>query len=185
MATSLHGFCKTHDLPKSSVYRRCQDLGIETSNGLTDEDCKTLLHEFGKASKDSIPVASFTHVDVGNHQIVLATPDLPQEYSLEGLRTTESVTLEDPLAIAQQFIQIADRLMDAMDSDIQQRETKLKQTQKAKETIATKAGELKLEQRLYRERTRQLDTTLTDETASLQDALKTLQALGKSNAGAA
>lgn len=124
-------------------------------------------------------------VDPGNHQIVLATPDLPQEYSLETLRTTESITLEDPLAIAQQFIQIADLLVDAMDSDIQQRETKLKQTQKAKETIATKAGELKLEQRLYRERTRQLDTALTDETASLQDALKTLQTLGKSSAGAA
>jgi len=46
MNTSLSKFCKDHALPKSSVYRRCQELGFETSDGLTPEAYDRLLYEF-------------------------------------------------------------------------------------------------------------------------------------------
>lgn len=46
MNTSLSKFCKDYDLPKSSVYRRCQELGFDTSDGLTPDACERLLHEF-------------------------------------------------------------------------------------------------------------------------------------------
>jgi hypothetical protein len=48
MKISLHTFCKEHRLPKSSVHRRCQEIGIETSEGLSRADCDRLLVEFGK-----------------------------------------------------------------------------------------------------------------------------------------
>lgn len=48
MKNSVYGFCKENRLPKTSVLRRCQELGIETSEGLTPEDCDRLLIEFGK-----------------------------------------------------------------------------------------------------------------------------------------
>lgn len=46
---SLHAFCKEFGLPKSSVFRRCKELGINTSDGLDKEACSRLLQEFGKA----------------------------------------------------------------------------------------------------------------------------------------
>jgi hypothetical protein len=46
MNTSLTKFCRDHDLPKSTVYRRAQELQIDTSEGLTPDACVQLLHEF-------------------------------------------------------------------------------------------------------------------------------------------
>jgi len=46
LKTSLHGFCKMYQLPKTSVSRRAKEIGINTSNGLTQEDCDRLMEEF-------------------------------------------------------------------------------------------------------------------------------------------
>jgi hypothetical protein len=175
MTISLSQFCKDHSLPKSSVYNRCKDLGIDTSNGLDDAAQATLIREF----KVKLPTPQVT-VETGNHQIVLATPELPQTYTLEGLRVSEAIAFDDPLAIAEQFLQTADLLTSAMQNDIDQREHRLKQTKQAQSKIAAKANELKLEQRLYRERASMLDSALSEESQTLQTALSQLQSLGKS-----
>lgn len=119
-------------------------------------------------------------VETGNHNIVVPAPVLPQSYTLEGLREIESIEIEDPLSLANQFLAAADLVQDAMQRDIEQREQKLQQTRRAKTAITAKAQELKLEQRLYRERANQISVTQTEETQALQDALSTLQGLGKS-----
>ncbi|MBW4472594.1 MAG: hypothetical protein KME45_19810 [Stenomitos rutilans HA7619-LM2] len=123
-------------------------------------------------------------VEVGNHQIVLSQPELPQTYSLESLRQSEVIAFDDPLAIAAQFLQTADALTAEMQRDIRVREQKLQQTQQAKTAIAEKATEFKLEARLYRERTEMLATAQSQETQSLQQSLTTLQNLGKPPADA-
>ncbi|MBD2072693.1 hypothetical protein H6F86_02070 [Phormidium sp. FACHB-592] len=184
MNTSLSKFCKDHDLPKSSVYRRCQELNIDTSDGLSPEACDRLLHEFDVVTElpaiepESAKQQPVT-VEVGNHQIVLAQPDLSQTYSLESLWQSEVAAFDDPLAIAAQFLQTADVLTAEMQRDIRLREHKLQQTQQAKATIAEKATEFKLEARLYRERTEMLATAQSQETQTLQQSLATLQNLGK------
>lgn len=58
MSVSLHSFCKEHNLPKSSVYRRAQELNIPTSDGLSEQDCDRLLQEFGVT-----PVIEATPID--------------------------------------------------------------------------------------------------------------------------
>lgn len=118
-------------------------------------------------------------IDAGNHKIVIPPPALPQTYTLEGLRHVESVEIEDPLALAEQFLEAADLLQDAMQRDIEQREQKLQQTRQARNAVVAKAQELKLEQRFYRERANQVSSAQTEETQALQDALSTLQGLGK------
>ncbi|WP_088889821.1 hypothetical protein [Leptolyngbya ohadii] len=125
------------------------------------------------------PLSIAIEVDAGNHKIVLPPPALPQTYTLEGLRHVESVEIEDPLALAEQFLEAADLLQDAMQRDIEQREQKLQQTRQAKNAVVAKAQELKLEQRFYRERANQVGSAQTEETQALQDALSTLQGLGK------
>ena len=181
MNTSLSKFCKDHDLPKSSVYRRCQELGFDTSDGLTPAVCDRLLHEFDVVTAPSTVETQKSNVtvEIGNHQIVLSQPDLPQTYSLESLRQSEVLAFDDPLAIAAQFLETADVLTAEMQREIRVREHKLQQTQQAKAAIAEKATEFKLEARLYRERTAMLATAQSQETQHLQHSLNTLQTLGK------
>lgn len=182
MNTSLTKFCKDHDLSKSSVHRRCQELGFDTSDGLTPEAYDRLLHEFSVTANPVVPVNHTVDVEIGNHSSALALPELPQTYSLEVLRTSEAIGFEDPLAIAAQFLQAADGLTTAMQSDIQQREQRLQQTKQAKDVITAKAQHLQLESRLYQLQTSQLDSTLTTETQALQTALTRLQGMGKPQA---
>jgi len=189
MKTSLTKFCRDHDLPNSTVYRRAQELQIDTSEGLTPDACVQLLHEFDvllePPQTESVAVAKpAVSVEVGNHVIVLSQPELPQTYSLETLRHSEVVAFDDPLALAAQFLQTADVLTAEMQRDIRVREQKLQQTQQAKAAIAEKATEFKLEARLYRERTEMLATAQSQETQSLQQSLTTLQNLGKPPADA-
>jgi hypothetical protein len=177
MKTSLTKFCKDHNLPKSTVYRRCQELNLETTDGLTPVDLNTLLHEFDLEPTVETPEIT---VEVGNHQIVMGNPQLPQTFSLDSLRSDESIQLEDPLTLANQFFEAADMVTSAMQQDIQRREAKLNQTRQAKEKIAKKAAELHLEKRLYQQQTHMIDTAQTSETDALQQSLAALQDLGKS-----
>ena len=57
LKTSLHGFCKTHNLAKSSVSRKAKELGIDTSSGLSADDCDRLKAAF-KVSETALVLAS-------------------------------------------------------------------------------------------------------------------------------
>ena len=177
MNISLTKFCKDRNLPKSTVYGRAKELGIDVSTGLAQEAIAQLEQEFNVQRRVSAPAQ--TTVEVGNHSITLADPTLPQVYSLESLRGGEAVSFEDPLAIAHQFLEASDLILAGMDADIRQRQQKLKTTQQAKDAIAQKRQKLELEARLYQLQTEQLDDALSSETASLQEQLKELQRLGK------
>jgi hypothetical protein len=177
MNTSLTRFCKDRNLPKSSVYRRCIELGINVANGLDQEAVVQLEQEFNFQASAKVPI--YTSVEVGNHSITLADPTLPQAYTLESLRSGEAVSFEDPLAIAHQFLEASDSILAGMDADIRNRQQKLKTTQQAKDAIAQKRQKLELEARLYQLQTEQLDDALSSETVSLQEQLKELQRLGK------
>jgi hypothetical protein len=129
------------------------------------------------------PHSHSVEVDCGNHQLIRQSPNLLQGYTLQNLRRDQSIQFEDPLGIAQQFLAVAEQIQTSMQSDLEQREDKLNQTRKAREVIANKAQELKLETRLYQERTHQVDTAQTQETEALQEALHILNRLGKSAVG--
>ena len=122
-------------------------------------------------------------VETGNHCSTLSPPNMDgTQFSLEQFRAddVEALVFDDPAAIADQFILVADRLVAGMDADIKAREQRLKATREAQNKVAAKAQDLKLEQRLYRDRTRDLDTAQTDETQALRDTVSALQTLGKS-----
>lgn len=180
---SLHSFAGEYNLPKSSVYRKCKELNIPTAEGLSVEDCDRLLEIFGLAPAPAAPApepeAPTIMVESGNHQITLAAPELPQTYTLEGLRQSEVVQFEDPLAVAQQFLQVADSVIQSMNQDVQTRQQRLNQTVQAKDAIAAKKQKLELEARLYQLQTGQIDAQTSKETADLAAALAALQNLGK------
>lgn len=66
MAISLHSFCKENGLPKSSVYRRCQEINISTSDGLSESDCDRLLQEFGVT-----PVVEAEPIDTASNSAIV------------------------------------------------------------------------------------------------------------------
>lgn len=43
---SLHGFCKVYKLPKSTAYKRLNDAGFNTSQGLDESAIAFLVREF-------------------------------------------------------------------------------------------------------------------------------------------
>ena len=121
-------------------------------------------------------------VETGNHCKAIAQPEINGSgFSLEQFRADdiEALIFENPDEVADQFLAVADQLVESMGADIKAREQRLKATRTAQNKVAEKAQELKLEQRLYCDRARDLDIAQTEQTQSLQNALQTLQALGK------
>jgi hypothetical protein len=186
---SFSSFCKENKIPKSSAHRRCKDLGIDTSSGLSELDQARLLLEFKDTQPPGgtgetpggteEPIASSAIVEVGNHQVILEGPDFPQTYSLEPLRNSESITLENPLEVAAQFLQAADLIQAAMNQDIQNREQGLGEVRDAKKAVADKAQELELSAKLYALETKLINNAQSQETTDLQALLTKLQAMGK------
>ncbi len=130
-------------------------------------------------SNASASSAIVPFVEVGNHQTVLPSPHLPQIYTLQALRTGESVQIDDPIALANQAVQAITIVQTVMNADIQNREQKLQETKQAEKMLNDKVQELKLDQRFYQEKANQIDSAQTQSTNTLQEALSVLQALGK------
>ena len=181
---SLSAFCKAHDLPKSSVYKFLQAEGFSTSDGLSDDAIAAASGYFLDAptpapTEPEAPAAAGLTV-FGNHCTTLAVPGFDGlTVDLGQFRDSTALVIEDPLAVAEQFLQTADLIQGALAVDIAEREQRLARTKQAQAHVATKAQQLALEQRLYRLQTAQLDQAQTNETTALADALAQLQSLGK------
>jgi hypothetical protein len=105
----------------------CQDeVGalIDGVRYFDDDERDQLLAYMGEKPRvgEAAPTVPTVTVEIGNHQVVLAQPELPQTYSLESLRQSEVVAFDDPLAIAAQFLQTADALTEEMQRNIRVRE---------------------------------------------------------------
>ena len=148
---SLHSFCKENgNLPKTSVRRWLNDHGYSTSNGLSPLAVEAAIAQFCPASAPQTRSMGLS-IQGGNH---CQTLDLP---GFEGLsvdlgqfRDSESLVIDDPLAVAEQFTAAADMILAGLGNDIAAREQRLQTTKQAQKKIAAKADELKLEQRLYK-----------------------------------
>jgi hypothetical protein len=152
------------------------ELGILV-NGVrlfTNEERDILTSYAGADRPDPLPEPDTPPVTVvaGNHHLVLAPPIMPQAFSLESLRSSEAVSFEDPLALANRALAIADQIQTAMDAD-------LKARQQANEELKKRIQTMKLNQLKYEIQANILDSATTDRTISLQDSLAELARLGK------
>jgi hypothetical protein len=178
---SLSAFCKEHSLSKGSVHKFLKAENFDTSQGLTPDAIKAASAYFlDTAPAPTAPAAGGLTVAVGNH---CTSIDLPSydglTVDLAQFRDSSALVIDDPLAVADQFLATADLILAGLDSDIKAREQRLQSTKAAQAKIATKAQELSLEQRLYKLQTSQIDQAQTDETTALASALAQLQSLGK------
>lgn len=183
---SLHGFCKENDLPKSSVRRWLNAQGFDTSEGLSDAAVKAAKAEFlgtpEQASAENAHTALVT-IESGNHRTALDTPEISLSVDLARFRDIESVSFDDPLALAEQFLEAADLVEAGMQADIDRQRKQLEATEQARKQIESKAQELNIKRHLYSDRINDLASRQTVSTADLQQALKDLNSLGKPSAG--
>jgi hypothetical protein len=182
MNVSLTKFCKDHNLPKATVYRKAQELGFSTSDGLSPEAVDRLTIEFNLITEPQPqpqPEPQGIQVEVGNHAMVLASPIVPTQYSLDSLRQDQAVTIANPLEIAQQMIAASKSLAEAMANDLECRKLQLEQTRKAREAIAAQAQKLEIDARFYSIQANQLDSSVTAETTKLTEELETLKKLSQ------
>ena len=197
---SLHAFCRDNDLAKTTVRRWLNEQGFSTSDGLSPEAVEAAKAQFCPVpapatpeptepeapTAPEAPAASGMTVFTGNHCTTLAVPGFDgMTVDLGQFRDSTSLVIEDPLAVAEQFLQAANMIQGALAGDIAEREQRLARTKQAQAQVTAKAQELSLEQRLYRLQAAQLDAATSDETSALADALAQLQALGKPAAEAA
>lgn len=180
---SLHAFCKEHgNLPKTSVRRWLNENGYSTSDGLSPAAVEAALEQFCPAAAAAPEPAAPAGlaIDVGNHCTALDVPTYNGlTVDLGQFRDSTALVIDDPLAVAEQFLQTADLIQGALADDIAAREQRLQATKQAQAQVAAKAQELQLEQRLYRLQTAQLDNATTEEATQLSKALAQLQSLGK------
>jgi hypothetical protein len=178
---SLHAFCRDHDLSKTTVRRWLLDNGYSTSDGLSPEAVEAAQTQFCPQAAPPAPARLTIHT--GNPYQTLDTPGFDGlTIDLGQFRDSEALVLDDPLAVAIQFLQTADHIQSALQADIKAREQRLAQTKQAQDAIATKAQQLQLEQGRYRLQTAQLNQAQTTETQALAANLAQLQSLGKPTA---
>jgi hypothetical protein len=178
---SLHAFCRDNGLAKTTVRRWLNEQGHSTSDGLSPDAIAAATAQFCPAPAPTAPAApAEMTIHAGNH---CTTIDLPNYQGLTvdlgQFRDSSALVIDDPLAVAAQFLKTADLIQGALAGDIAAREQRLQATKQAQQAVANKAQQLALEQRLYKLQTGQLDQAQTDETTALADALAQLQSLGK------
>lgn len=59
-STTLHSFCKTYNLPKTTVHRYCTQNGIPTSEGLSADAVQKLIVAFRVDTIAALPAAQTT-----------------------------------------------------------------------------------------------------------------------------
>ncbi|NEP56702.1 MAG: hypothetical protein F6K31_06710 [Symploca sp. SIO2G7] len=128
----------------------------------------------------SVTPVAITVVE-GNHRNTLEPPQFPTEFDLGSMRS-ELATVDvhdDPLALAEQFINGADSLMDAMEQDEKAMAQKIAQTRQARQAVGRKVDQLKRRNDIYSLRSELLADRQNVETAALNEDFEVLQSMGK------
>lgn len=190
MPQSLTLFCKEHDLPKATVYRDCKQLGIDTSNGLSDEAIARLKLEYGIVDN---PTAT---------EAIAPTEIVPSGFIQPGqLATVEAHEIQlpdsfDASAMVKFFdgvtgqatdttklVAIADLALtavsSAMDQKVQQQRAQLTQAEQDAQALAEKIAAAKTDLKVKALESRILAERQTAATQTAESLFTDLMALGK------
>ncbi|MGB7316006.1 MAG: hypothetical protein WA939_23980 [Nodosilinea sp.] len=99
--------------------RWLNDHGYSTSDGLSPAAIEAALAQFCPAATPTAPVAGGLSIHTGNHCTALEVPGFEGlTIDLGQFRDSEALVIDDPLAVAEQFLQTADLIQGALASDI-------------------------------------------------------------------
>lgn len=194
MNTSLTKFCKDTGLAKTTVYRRCQELQLDVSGGLTPAMCDCLRHEF------DIPLET-----QAEPPMMPTVPLVPDNFvSQSTLSPTEVLDLAlpegfDPSAMVRHFDGVMGQTVNsdqvvaiaaiatsaakkAMDDKLNQQKAALAKTEADKKTLEALISGTVVDLKVSALESRLLADRQTLATNDLQASLAQLLALGKPQA---
>ncbi len=125
---SLHSFCKDHgNLPKTSVRRWLIEQGFSTSDGLSPDAIAAATAQFCPQAAPEPPTEPAApaglYIHTGNHCTALSAPGFDGlTVDLGQFRDSSALVIDDPLAVAAQFLKTADLIQGALGADIAARE---------------------------------------------------------------
>lgn len=188
------------DIARGTLYRRLEKSGhyqdFKASGEKQDNNSILYTREVWTQILESVELSypvdtvqpvtlptTLTEIQVlsGNHRNILSAPQFPTEFNLGSMRS-ELATVDahdDPLALAEQFINGADSLMNAMAEDEKAMAQKIAQTRQARQAVGRKVDQLKRRNDIYSLRTELLADRQNVETAALNEDFSVLQSMGK------
>jgi hypothetical protein len=179
--TSLHSFCKDHNLAKSTVHRWLTAEGYTTSEGLTPDAQAAILAQFcPEPEAQEEPQATESVVTVlGTVTPTLEAPTFNSSVALARLRGGDGsiAAYADPMAAINQALEIFDAAEAAMAQDLAARQALLQQTQNAARQMAAKAAQLQAQQAEYKIKSDVMALLQGQEQAALGELLGKAQAL--------
>ncbi|MGG6298121.1 hypothetical protein ACQ4M4_27320 [Leptolyngbya sp. AN02str] len=188
MNTSLTKFCKDNGLPKSSVYNRCQELGISTANGLNDAAIAQLRVEFDlDAPTPSPQVEAELMPDNFIQPGQLAAVQAHDVQMPQGFDPTAMVRFFDGVTgqatDTSKLVAIADLALNAvstaMDNKISEQRQQLEQSKQHAKQLETKVAEAKTALQVKALESRILAAQQTETTKTAEEIFAELMALGK------
>lgn len=191
MRKSLTSFCKEYGLPKATVYRDCQRLGIDTANGLQDAAIARLKEEYEIADSEPEPPNEVLPADF--IQAGQLSPVEVREISLpKGFDASAMVKIFDGAAgqatDTAKLVAIADLALNAvanaMDSKIQQQRERLAQAEQDAKALSEKIAAAQTELKIKALESRLLAERQNSATKSAESLFADLMALGKPAEGA-
>ncbi len=173
--TSLHSFCKDHNLAKSTVHRWLTAEGFTTADGLSpDAIAAALAHFCPEPEPQEEPQVTEPVVTVlGTVEATLEAPTFNSSVALARLRGGDGAiaAYADPMAAINQALQLFDAAESAMAQDLAQRQSLLSQTQAAARQIAQRAAALQQRETEYRIKSELLGVIQAQEQATLGELL--------------
>lgn len=187
MTTSLHSFCKAHDLAKSTVHRWLNDEGYTTTGGLSEDAIAAAREHFCKPEPAPEPITEVLEpaqeplevTVLGTCTPTMEAPTFNSSVALARLRggSGEIAAYADPMAAISQALSLFDAAESAMAADLAQRQALLQQTQTAARAMAAKAAQLQAQQAEYKIKSDVMAMLQNQETANLGELLGKAAAL--------
>lgn len=177
MTISLTRFCKDRDLPKTSVYRRCQELKIDITNGLDEATIARLDQEFAAqvAAKALRP-----EVLPGNHASAITLKTEVQATSLEQFRTDRiRQYLSNPQEMMEGIDLVLDSIEEGMEAAELQQEQELQQLRQVKRKAQKRLEQFRRRTDEYRLKTDILASIQNSELDEIEDLQEEVNSLGK------
>ncbi|ESA38099.1 hypothetical protein N836_34035 [Leptolyngbya sp. Heron Island J] len=188
MTISLHKFCTQNNLSKSTVHRRCQELNIDTSNGLDQDAVTRLLNEFSvqpeqTQESEAAEISTLT-ISTGNHRGALDLPSLPTDINLSDVRGNAPLASFEAEDI-ERFLDACDGFVAATDADYQNQLEVTRKKEAAALKVKAKAEEVKTASLRYQLRSEALSIHNRNLDTELQTAMEELRGKPTQAAGGA
>ena len=179
MNTSLSKFCKDTGVPKTTAYKRCQELNFDVASGLTPAMVTTLEHEFG-VNPPVDATAPRVSVEVGNHATRKMIHVGATAASLEQFRTQrDRLQLGNRGEFVTHALGFLDQLEEGIEAAEAEQEQELQQIRTAKKQVSKRVEKFRRRADEYRIKSDLLAQIQNTELEDLEDLASELTAMGK------